>query len=208
MDSTEEQQVERIKEFWKEHGKGIVAGAIIGFGLFYGWRYYDAQTQLAQETASAQYEQLATQVAESDDESAALAQIQAFVEQQDETIYTDLAAFQLAQRAVNNDDLATAVSALQQVRDSSGSEAFKALASLRQARVLMAQEQYDAALQALNSSNFPASYQALTAELKGDIYLAQGNDGEARSAYQQAVDAGQSASPVLQMKLDNLASAS
>ena len=33
--ATEEQQVERIKEFWKEHGKGIVAGAVIGFGLFY-----------------------------------------------------------------------------------------------------------------------------------------------------------------------------
>ncbi|HAS13965.1 MAG TPA: hypothetical protein DCS01_01545, partial [Idiomarina abyssalis] len=36
----EEQQVERLKEFWKEHGKGIVAGVVIGFGLFYGWRYY------------------------------------------------------------------------------------------------------------------------------------------------------------------------
>lgn len=30
----EEQQVERLKEFWKEHGKGIVAGVVIGFGLF------------------------------------------------------------------------------------------------------------------------------------------------------------------------------
>ena len=44
------------------------------------------------------------------------------------------------------------------------------------------------------------------AELKGDIYIAQGNKDQARTAYQAAADAGGlTTNPLLQIKLDDLA---
>ena len=45
-------------------------------------------------------------------------------------------------------------------------------------------------------------------EIKGDAYLKQGKIEQARTAYQQAiVTDGLTSSPILQMKLDNLAQA-
>ncbi|PAR85254.1 YfgM family protein, partial [Vibrio cholerae] len=37
---TEEQQVEAIKDWWKENGKAVIFGAVIGLGGLFGWRYY------------------------------------------------------------------------------------------------------------------------------------------------------------------------
>ena len=51
---TEEQQVEAIKDWWKENGKSVILGAVIGLGLF-GWRYYQDSVTTAQETASESY---------------------------------------------------------------------------------------------------------------------------------------------------------
>lgn len=52
----------------------------------------------------------------------------------------------------------------------------------------------------------PEAFNANVAELKGDIYLKQGNKAQARTAYQAAVNAGGSATnPLLQIKLDDLA---
>lgn len=198
---TEEQQVERIKEFWQEHGKGLVAGAIIGFGLFYGWRYYDAQTIANQESASEQFEVVSAQLAEGGEEAAVAAQD--FLQNSGDSSYAMLAAFALAQQAVEQNDYATAVSALQHVRDN-GELTLRSIADVRQARILLAQQQYDAALNALNTEKAPG-FGAVVAELRGDVLLAQGDQDGAREAYQAAVDSAENVSGTLQLKLDNLA---
>ena len=43
---TEEEQVERLKQWWKENGRSIIAGVVIGLGVFgswQGWRAYQIQ---------------------------------------------------------------------------------------------------------------------------------------------------------------------
>ncbi|MDV6315761.1 tetratricopeptide repeat protein [Idiomarina sp. HP20-50] len=202
MDSTEEQQVERLKEFWKEHGKGIVAGVVIGFGLFYGWRYYDQHTIETQQQASANYEQLTAGLSEGSDN--ALQNAQQFVKENPENIYAHLVALQLAEYATNKDDLATAVTALQSVVDNSDDKNMSALASIRLARVLIAQDQLDMAL-SLVQKPLPEAYTGFAAELEGDILAEQGNTEEARAAYERALQAGESLTPALQMKLNSLA---
>lgn len=183
---TEEQQVERIKEFWKEHGKGIVAGLVVGFGLFYGWRYYDAQTIANQEAASEQFEAVLVQLETEQENSTTAAQ--EFISSNTSS-YAHLAALELAKHAIENNDYATAVSALQSVRDNA-EPAIRAVADMRQARVLFAQEQYDAALAAAQAAESVAAFKAQAAELKGDILLAQGDTNGARAAYQAALAAG------------------
>jgi predicted negative regulator of RcsB-dependent stress response len=54
-----------------------------------------------------------------------------------------------------------------------------------------------------------AGFEAEYAELKGDIYLAQGQREQARTAYREALKqlpAGSPYAPVLNMKLDDLGS--
>ncbi|MGL5653635.1 MAG: YfgM family protein, partial [Vibrio sp.] len=54
---TEEQQVEAIKDWWKENGKAVMFGAVIGLGGLFGWRYYQDTVVAAQEAASHSYSQ-------------------------------------------------------------------------------------------------------------------------------------------------------
>jgi len=203
VDQTEEQQVERIKDFWAEHGKGIIAGAVIGFGLFFGWRYYDSAQISAQNAASAGYQQVSNQLQQGSEN--ALANTQQFISEHQGSQYAHLASLQLAQYAASEADLATAVTALQQVVDGSDDNNLKAVARIRLARVLLAQQQYDAAL-ANVQAEVPSAYQAAAAELEGDIYGAQGNNQQAREAYQRALSAnGEALTPALELKLNSLA---
>lgn len=198
---TEDQQVERIKDFWNEHGKGIVAGLVIGFALFYGWRYYDAQTVAKQEAASEGYSEVLARLA-SEDETA-LVDAQKFVSEQAGTTYANLAALELAQQAVGKGDLATAVSALQTVRDNTDG-AMNAVATVRQARVLIAQQQHDQALTALQSIEDVQGFAGIAAELRGDALLAKGDSAAARAAYEDALAVVDYNSPLAEIKLKSI----
>ena len=54
---TEEQQVEALKKWWKENGKQIIVGAVVGIAVITGWKNNDySANQTAQ--ASALFEQV------------------------------------------------------------------------------------------------------------------------------------------------------
>lgn len=50
--STEEQQVDAIKQFWKDYGTSILIGAVVGLGGLYGWNYYSDMKVAKAEEAS------------------------------------------------------------------------------------------------------------------------------------------------------------
>lgn len=198
--NTEEQQIEQIKDFWQEHGKGIVAGLVIGFAIFYGWRYYGDHVRTKQEAASEQFEQVAAQLFAGD----GLTEAQTFVTSSN-SAYRHLAAMQLAKAAIDAGDYATAVSALQQVRDT-GEPELAALAAIRQARVLLAQEQYDAAIEAATAATQVKAFAASAYELQGDILLAKGDYTGARQAYLAAQQQG--ADGLAELKLNSIVAGS
>ena len=52
--STENEQVDAIKQFFKNYGLTIVLAAVIGFGGVFGWKYWQShQTNRLQESAGA-----------------------------------------------------------------------------------------------------------------------------------------------------------
>ncbi len=205
---TEEQQVEQIKAFWKEHGKGIVAGLVIGFALFYGWRYYDAQTLAKQEAQSEQYEQVVAQLEANGAE--ALDSAKSFVSEASGSTYATLAAFEVARKAAEAGDLAAAITALEGAQ-SSAEGALKHVASLRLARLQMAQENYPAALTALEQVAQVEGFKAKAAELRGDVLMAQGDAAGARQAYESAIAAATEAgvpTVLVETKLNSIPAAS
>ncbi|WP_064663353.1 tetratricopeptide repeat protein [Pseudoalteromonas sp. MQS005] len=196
--STEEQQAEAIKRFFRENGLSLALGVIVGLGGLYGWKAYNQNQITTAEQASDAY----TKLVESDD---VLASADTFISENKDTQYATLAAFVAAKEAVDAQKLDVANKKLSWIVSNVDNAQLKAIATTRLARVQIAQQQYDDALTTLNSP-LPEAFNANVAELKGDIYTQQGNKEQARVAYQAAVDAGGlTSNPLLQIKLDDLA---
>ena len=205
INSTEEQQVEAIKKFWQENGTNILLGAALGLGGFASWNWYVDKQISDKEAASAQYEDFvnvasATDVS-LDSVSEELAKFTAAHGESGYSIFVQLVA---AKQAVTEGNFELAEKSLTQALTQTDSDSLAALIKVRQARVQMELEKYDAALSAL-SSIANSAFDAKAAELKGDIYLAQGNADKARVEYQAAADkGGLEGNNLLQMKLDDL----
>ncbi|MBW3692986.1 YfgM family protein [Aeromonas dhakensis] len=200
--TTEEQQVEVIKNWWKENGTSVIAGTVIGLVGLFGWRYYNEHQQTTQEAASQAYNEMSAQLAKGD--AAGFEQAQGFISAHKGDSYAELAALQLAAAAVKADKLDLAAEQLTQVA-TSGDESIRPIAALRLARVLNDQGKADEALAQLGKINNDA-FKAQVAEVRGDILQKQGKSEEARDAYQAAADAGGlQSSAELKLKMDDLA---
>lgn len=199
--STEEQQVEAIKRFWKDYGTSIVIGAAVGLGGLYGWNTYSASKVEKSESASAAFQALSLNV---NDEAAMLKAAESFKAEHSAAGYSLLIELMVAKSAVDAKDFAKAEEALKKVMAAKDAGTLGSVAALRLARIQAEQGQSDAAIATLDGVSDEA-FIAQRDEIKGDILAAKGETDKAKAAYQAALDkGGVSASPVLKMKLDNL----
>ena len=204
--STEEQQVEAIKKFWQENGTNIIIGAVLGFGGFGGWNWYKDQQISEKEAASAQYEEFVNVAAEENVNSDSLNQeLAKFTAAHGESGYNIFVQLVAAKQAVTDGKFEQAEKSLAAAAKQTEDESLKSLILVRQARVQVQLEKFDAALSTLGTVTNEA-FAATASELKGDVYLAQGNADKARTEYQAAADkGGLEGNALLKMKLDDLA---
>ncbi|CAE6925412.1 hypothetical protein ACOMICROBIO_NCLOACGD_03021 [Vibrio sp. B1ASS3] len=198
---TEEQQVEAIKDWWKENGKAVIIGAVVGLGGLFGWRYYQDSVIQASEAASQSYTTVmnALQTKGADAQS----DIQAFIDSNEVKEYSVLAALQLAKVQVDAKDLSAALEQLKWAQSNTKDAALSPLISYRIARIEAEMGNFDAANAELDKVT-DAAWTGRIAEQRGDIALRQGDKEAAYAAYTEAQQAAD-ASPTLQMKLDDLA---
>lgn len=197
--ATEEQQVEAIKRFWKEHGTAIIVGAALGLGGLWGWRYY-SDTQIAEREAASEQYQVAVETFGNEGSEKA---ISSFIDENENTGYESAASLLAAKQAVESGDLDAAASHLNRVVTFAENKQLQSLAGLRLARVQIEMNQLDAALSTLSDIT-SASFAGEVSELKGDVYVQQRKFDDARLAYSGALEKNEN-NPLLQMKLDNLA---
>ncbi|EGQ7677304.1 YfgM family protein [Vibrio parahaemolyticus] len=198
---TEEQQVEAIKDWWKENGKAVIIGAVVGLGGLFGWRYYQDTVIQASETASQSYTTAMNTLQEKGVD--AQSDVQAFIESNEVKEYSVLAALQLAKSQVEAKDFAAALEQLKWAQSNTKDAALSPLISYRIARIETEMGNFDAANTELGKVTDTA-WAGRIAELRGDIALRQGDKDAAYAAYTEAQQAAD-ASPTLQMKLDDLA---
>jgi predicted negative regulator of RcsB-dependent stress response len=201
---SDQEQLEAIKKWLKSNGPGIIAGIVLGLAAIGGWQYWTSYQRSQAENASILYDTLVAAVKQNDIPKA---KAQSAVLQSDyaKSAYATLAAFMMAKVAVDNDENSKAIANLQWVLGHNENPEMQTIARLRLARVLLAEQLYDKALVELGKIDNTAFTGELE-ELKGDIYSAQNQSDQARSAYEAALAAqGQSGGgSLLQMKLDNL----
>lgn len=209
---TEEEQVEALKNWWKENGKSLMLGIAAALAIVFGYKGWQSQQQAQAENAAVLYQNLVQAVAiasapHATDEQRATAShlVGTLKDDYSDSAYARFAAMLGARLAVDKGDYSAAVTELDWVLANSRDAVMKVVASMRKARLMAAQGDTDAALALLNGLQ-EQSFQVSLEELKGDLYLQANDRDQARAAYQQAVSlATEGARPVLQMKLDNLA---
>lgn len=200
----DEEQLEKLKSWWKENWIALVGGLAIGFGGIGGWEAWKRHRDGQAEMASQMYEDMKKALTASrTDDAGKIADTLA--KDHSGSPYAASAALWLAQKAVEQDKLDEAGARLDWVVAHSSDDALVGIARLRRARVLLAQGQPDQALKQLDDSG--TTYVSLREELRGDIQLAKGDAPAAHAAYEKALAAteeGAANRDLLQMKMDDL----
>lgn len=206
--TTEEEQVDAIKKWWADNWKSLAGGVLIGVAILFGGKAWIKQQDLKIEAASAEFEAMMQATSEDKNDVAADHAAKLLGQFVDST-YAVAAALTLAKIKMEENDLAAAKIHLRWAIDHSSQSAFKHVARLRLARVLLSEGKTDDSLATLvniDAGTYVASYE----ELKGDIYLAQGKMNQARTAYTlalAALDSSARGRDFLEMKLDDLGEA-
>ena len=202
---TDEEQVEKVKAWFKENGMSIVFGIIIGVGGIGGYNYWVQYQENVAVEASGHFEQMLVAL-DRDDTDSLHQHAEILIADYDSTEYALMARLALARSHVANGAFDQAELALQEIVGSAGDSALAFVARTRLAAVQIQQEKYDAALATL-AIDFPNAFGARVDELRGDAYALQGRVAEAyRSA--QAGDPGPADGEFLQQKIDDLGASS
>jgi predicted negative regulator of RcsB-dependent stress response len=184
LDLEEQEQLAQLKHFWNTYGNLISWLLIAVFGsiaAYNGWQYWQ-RTQAAK--ASAIYEEVERAVQASDLARAE----QAFNDARDKsgsTVFTQQSALLVAQLAAEKGKPETARTALAWVADQGSDAGYQAIARLRLAALHVEAKAYDEALKQLEAE-FPASFQALVADRRGDVFNLQGKRDQAKAEYSKA----------------------
>jgi len=200
---TEEQQVEALKQWWKDNGTSVIAGVVIGLIGVFGWRAWVNHRDTVAAQASNLFDQLVVSVEASKADSAAQ-QVGVLRSEYGATPYAAFAELMEARLRYEKGDVLGAKDALGQAIDKAPDAALGAVAVLRLARVQIGAGELNAAATLLDQHPAAPPFAAEYAGLRGDIARARGDAAAARRAYQAAIAGKVGNADLIQLKLDNL----
>lgn len=201
---TEQEELEKLKAFWKEYGTSIIVGLVVGAALLFGYRYWTQKQETERHAASAIYEQLLQQLRT--DKTQAHASGEKLIGEYAATPYAGMAALLLARQAHEAGDKPLARRHLEWVVGNAKGDAARHAGRLRLARILLDAGDANAATVLADVKDI-AGFETEYYELRGDLALARGDKDSARTAYGEAIKSLPQNSfykSALVMKLDDL----
>jgi len=184
LDLEEQEQLDQLKHFWNTYGTLITWVVLLAAGAFVawnGWQYFQRTTAVQ---AAALYDEVERSAQAGD-----TARIErALADMKDKfsgTAYAQQAGLLAAKTLYEKGNTDGSRAALAWVSEHAVDPGYQAVAKLRLSAELLEAKSYDEALKQL-SGDAPKEFQALVADRKGDIYLAQGKREEAKAEYQKA----------------------
>ena len=187
LDLQEQEQLDELKAFWKQHGNlitWVLVLALLAFGGWNGWRLWEREQA---KSAAGLFEELDKAVLAGDAARVGRA-FNDLKERHPRTALAQQAGLIAARVQSEKGQPDAARAALAWVADNAVEDEYKTIARLRLAGVLMEAKQYDEALKQLDGAK-AAEFDALIADRRGDILLAQGKQAEAKAAYAAAYKA-------------------
>lgn len=187
----EHEQSERVLEWLRRNGAGLIGGILLGLAAIGGWKWWQQQQVTQQAEAASQYQVAIDAIAARDQQAAAK------VKALPPGLYHTLGSLELAKFQVATGQRDMAIATLRAANPPD--PAIAQVVNERLARLLVDAKQADAALKLLGSSATPAAL-----EVRGDAHFALGQRDRARETYQQALAKLDVASPhrrLLELKL-------
>lgn len=197
---TDEEQSERLKQWWRENGVSVAVGMALGIAVIVGvnyWRSYQAEQS---ESASALYTRLVEEQGDDSPEDVT----RTLMDEYASTPYAGKAALFMAKLDFENGRRDEARRRLEWVIDNAEDPSDGKIARLRLARVLLDAgelDQADTLLSGMQAGGYESEYH----ELLGDLAMARDDPEKARTEYESALEnlPGQSGfADMLDLKLD------
>ncbi len=206
---SEDEDLAKVKEWWKKNGSSAAAGVVIGVALVFGNNWWGNYRTQRAENASKIYEQMMIQNAAKQPEAAQKLGGR-LMKDFAATPYAGKGALFIAHLSYQSGDVENAQRQLQWAVDNAIEPATIHVARLRLARILEDKGKLDAALKLVRREQ-TGGYTAQYLELEADLLVAQGDKSLARKKYRKALGSLApgltDAKTVIRMKLDDLAEA-
>lgn len=184
LDLDEQEQIANIKYFWQKYGMWITTAVTVIALAYLGWTGWNYWQNAQAQKAAVLFDELSKSVTAGD-----IAKTdRVFADMKDKfgsTAYTAQAALLDARMNYEKGNVEPAKAALQWLAGSSAEAAYKDLAKLRLAGILIEAKKYDEAT-ALLSSGMSKSFEALAMDRLGDALVLQNKLEEAKSQYVKA----------------------
>jgi predicted negative regulator of RcsB-dependent stress response len=202
---TEQEELEALQKWWKENGRAVVVGLVLGLGGVFGWTAWQSRAEATAERVSVDYQSM-VEMAASDDHAEALLQADQIIRDQPDSEYAALAGLLGAKSAFAIGRTDDANRLLGWVVENASRAELQNVARIRSVRLLLDQGEPDAAL-AMLAEVGTSAFATIVAELRGDILIDHRQSEAAAKSYQTALASDSMTSATrarLQMKLDDL----
>jgi predicted negative regulator of RcsB-dependent stress response len=183
LDLEEQEQLDKLKAFWKQFGNIISGVLILVFGSIAAYNGYQWWQRDKAAQAAAMYDEVERSVKAGDPAKIS----RAFADMKERfagTTYAAQAGLLSAKALYEKGQTEQAKAPLEWVAETSKDESYRAIAKLRLASILFESKSFDAALKQLDG--LPQEFDALASDRRGDILLGQGKRDEAKAAFEKA----------------------
>ena len=205
---TDQQQAARVRGWVREYAPAAIAAVVIGFGGYFGFTQWQVQKERSAAEVSDLYEEFRDTL-ENGSQDSAKELLQQMATGFEGSGYVDHARLLMAKEYVDTTRPSMAEEELKSVIATTGNGDLRQLARLRLARVYLYMDRPEDGLATLAGEAYSPAWEQLTEDMRGDLHRALGQNEEARTAYQAALDkSGQIDAGWIRLKLDYLNAAS
>ncbi|WP_119343393.1 YfgM family protein [Facilibium subflavum] len=206
----DQRETDKAKQIWKKYGRWLIGAICIVLIVIAAWQYWQNRQLQNNAQAAVLYQKIVILNENTTGATPAIIeQSKNLISLYPASIYADFARLQMAKQYIWENQLDKAKTTLQAVAKHSQNKNLQAIAKLRIARIDIAQNQLNQAIERLKSLTTPG-YALSTNMILGDAYFKQKDYQAAKNAWQSALkDANtpqlQNVRHILQMKIDSLA---
>ncbi|MET1162499.1 MAG: tetratricopeptide repeat protein [Pseudoxanthomonas sp.] len=191
----EHEQSERVRNWLKNNGAGLIGGIALGLAVIFGWQWWQKHQVQQAEQANVNYQSAQSSIGLAD-----LKKAQAEVAKlEGGNAYANLAALRLAKAQVDAGQTDAAIATLKSIK---AEQTLQSSVDLRLARLLIESGKSEEALKVVANATDSAGL-----EVRGDALLAAGKRDQARDTYLKALTAREVAAPqrrLVELKLSDL----
>ena len=184
LDLEEQEQLDAVKQFWKRYGNlvtWLLIAALVAYSGWTGWNWWQRE-QATQ--ASAMFDELdkAAQAGDVDRVASVFGDLKS---RYPKTAFAQQGGLLAAKVQADKGQLDAAQATLDWVAANATEVEYQTIARLRVAGVLLDRKKFDEALKQLDAAT-AAGFEALVADRRGDVLMAQGKTDDAKASYTKA----------------------